>query len=161
MILCTVGTHQQPFDRLVIAMDQYAAGISERVIIQRGTTTYVPVNASHFKFTSYENLMSLYNQSRIIVSHAAAGAIITAINFKKPLIVVPRSTKYEEVIDDHQYQLAGALLRSGKAVAVYRLDQKELNKALLTVSRKVLQSNKSDQLVQSLGQVFNKSARSR
>jgi len=142
-------------------MDQYAAAKRERVIIQRGTTTYVPDHASHFKFTSYENLISLYNQSRIIVSHAAAGAIIIAMNLKKPLIVVPRSTKYEEVIDDHQYQLAEALHRSGKALALYRLDQKELHKALLTVSQIVLQSSKPDQLVKSLGQVLNKSARCR
>ena len=42
MIFVTVGTHEQPFDRLVKYMDGWAAEHDEKVIIQTGFSTYEP-----------------------------------------------------------------------------------------------------------------------
>ncbi|MBN1993410.1 MAG: beta-1,4-galactosyltransferase [Anaerolineae bacterium] len=118
MILVTVGTHNQGFDRLVQAADELAAELDERVIIQRGSSTYRPKHAEYFDFATSQRMVELTQAARIIVMHAAAGAIITALRQGKPLVVVPRLKQFGEVVDDHQQQLATALQARGQAVVV-------------------------------------------
>jgi UDP-N-acetylglucosamine transferase subunit ALG13 len=118
MILVTVGTHDQNFDRLVETMDRLATTLEEPVIIQRGSSSYLPVHTEHFEFTSYERMQELTQEARVVVSHAAAGAIILVLSKGKPLVLVPRLARYGEAIDDHQKQLAIALERKGQAIAV-------------------------------------------
>jgi beta-1,4-N-acetylglucosaminyltransferase len=115
MILVTVGTHHQGFDRLVQAMDDYAATTSEPVVIQRGSSAYVPRHARSFTFADYETMESLNREARLVVAHAAAGAVLLAIRLGKPLVVVPRLRGYGEHMDDHQRQLAAALAERRRA----------------------------------------------
>ena len=145
MIFCTVGTHSQPFDRLVIAMDQYAAATDEKVIIQRGSSTYIPQHAEHFEFISYEEIQELYERARVVVAHAAAGAVILALNLDKQLIVVPRLQRYGEHIDDHQHQLARSLHEEEKAFLLETPTPERISNVLtqntrivITPSRRVL-----------------------
>jgi len=49
------------------------------VIIQWGSSTYQPQHARQFRFTSSQQMIELTQQARVIVTHAAAGAIITAL----------------------------------------------------------------------------------
>ena len=48
MILVTVGTHPQGFDRLVRPMDELAALLEEEVIIQFGSSSYEPSTPGAF-----------------------------------------------------------------------------------------------------------------
>lgn len=130
MILVTVGTHSQGFDRLVRAMDEVAAELNERVAIQRGSGTYEPLHAEHFRFTSAAELERLTQEARIIVAHAAAGTILLALQHNKPLVLVPRLQRFGEHLDDHQLQLAAALADEGKAVAVHEVSPIALRPAL-------------------------------
>jgi UDP-N-acetylglucosamine transferase subunit ALG13 len=130
MIFVTVGTPLQPFDRLVKVADDFAAQTDEAVIIQAGTTTYEPLHAEHFRWTNSETMEKLTQESRIVITQASAGAVIFAIKFKKPLIVVPRRHKYREHYNDHQYQLALALQEGGQAVLVENITVDELKKAI-------------------------------
>lgn len=109
MILVTVGTHTDGFCRVVEAMDRIAVQIDEEVVMQIGTTPYRPHTARWFTFTTQKEMEALCEQARVIVSHAGAGSILTALRHKKPLIVIPRLQKYGEHIDDHQLELAEAL----------------------------------------------------
>jgi len=118
MILVTVGTHTQGFDRLVRAADELAATIDEPVIIQHGCSTYIPQNAEHFQLTTSQHMLELTRKARIVITHAAAGTIITCLREGKPLVVVPRLKRFEEHLDDHQQQLADALAVVGKVVSV-------------------------------------------
>ena len=115
MIFVTVGTAQQPFNRLIKAVDDFASQTDEAVIIQAGTTTYLPLHAEYFRWTSFYNMEKLTRESRIVITQASAGAIIMASKFGRPLIVVPRLSKYGENFNDHQYQLALALQANGQA----------------------------------------------
>ena len=126
MILVTVGTHSQGFDRLIKAMDQLAAEIDERVVIQRGSSTYLPQHAEHFQWTSSQQMEQLTDNARVVVAHAAAGAIILALRLGKPLVVVPRLRYYGEHFDDHQKQLAAAIASQGRAIVIYDLDSAAL-----------------------------------
>jgi beta-1,4-N-acetylglucosaminyltransferase len=118
MILVTVGLHDQGFERLVRVADELASTLSEEVIIQFGSSKYTPKSAKHFSFTSSEQMENLIREARIVITHAGAGTILMTLRECKPIIVVPRLKKYNEVFDNHQLQLTRALAESGKAVAV-------------------------------------------
>jgi len=109
VIFVTVGSHYQGFDRLIKKMDEIAGKIDEKVIMQIGHTEYKPVNAEYFDFTDYSRMKQLNKEARVVVSHAGVGSIITALEEKTPLIIVPRKKMYSEVIDDHQFEIAEAL----------------------------------------------------
>lgn len=128
MILVTVGMHFQGFDRLIKRMDELAKGMDEDVIMQIGCTAYEPQNAEYFRFTSTARMKELTRQADLVVSHAAAGAIITGLKCGAPLIVVPRLKRFAEHADDHQVQLAEVLSREGRVRAVH--DVRDLKEAL-------------------------------
>ena len=127
MIFVTVGTHYQGFDRLIEKMDQIAAKIDEKVIMQIGYTNYKPKNAKWFKFLEYDEINNLYKEAELIVSHAGAGTLLDSLNSKKPIIIVPRLKKFGEHIDNQQIELAEALDNTNKVVAVYDIEDLEDN----------------------------------
>jgi beta-1,4-N-acetylglucosaminyltransferase len=130
VILVTVGNHVEPFDRLIKGMDELAAQIDEEIVIQTGHATYEPQYARHFHFTSGQEMQDLTRAARVQVSHAGSGSILSALRMGKPLVVVPRRLKYHEHIDDHQLQLAGAVEKQGKLVAVHEPTPQALRDAI-------------------------------
>jgi beta-1,4-N-acetylglucosaminyltransferase len=130
MILVTVGNHIEPFDRLIRGMDELAARLDEEVVIQTGHCSYEPTHAHHFQFTSGIEMQELTQVARVQVSHAGSGSILTALRMGKPLVVVPRRLKYHEHIDDHQLQLAYAVEKQGKLVAVHEVSPEDLMAAI-------------------------------
>jgi UDP-N-acetylglucosamine transferase subunit ALG13 len=118
MIFVTVGTHNKGFDRLVRAMDELARDLDEPVIIQRGSSQWLPQHAQSFEFASSEQIAAYVQQCRVMVCHAAAGSAMQAIAADKPLVLVPRLRRFAEHIDDHQLDIATALDALGRAVSV-------------------------------------------
>ena len=104
MIFVTVGTHPDPFTRLVKHMDQLAAQMKEGVIIQKGYTLYTPTSAEYFEWAP--TLDSYFKKARIVISHAAMSVIEFAKKYQKPVIMVPRQVRYKEHINDHQVEFA-------------------------------------------------------
>lgn len=102
MIFITVGTHEQPFNRLVEYMDKWALSHDEEVIIQTGYTKYEPSNCKWQNFYKQDVMDELTRRSRIIITHGGPSCYIESINFGKFPIVVPRRREFGEHIDDHQ-----------------------------------------------------------
>ena len=150
MILVTVGTNHQGFNRLVEAMDHVAASLNEHVVIQRGSSSYEPQHAEHFKFTTSKKIEQLTQQARIVVAHAAAGSALVTLLNQKPLIVVPRLQQFGEHIDDHQLQLAKALDGEHKAVAVLEPSLYALRAAIERVTTQPAKNRGATQLVHAL-----------
>lgn len=150
MILVTVGTHHQGFNRLVQAMDKVAESLNEPVVIQRGSSSYVPQHVEHFDFTSSQKMQQLTQEARIIVAHAAAGSALVTLLQQKPLIVVPRRQEFGEHIDDHQVQLANALHAEGKAIAVHKPSADSLLKAIERVTGQPVVNQGANQLIGAL-----------
>ena len=150
MILVTVGTHDQQFNRLVEGADRVASGLDERVIIQRGCSNYVPSFAEHFRWTSSQQMESLTEQSRLVISQASAGAVILAIRMEKPLILVPRLKRHRENHNDHQLQLAQALDDINRVVVVDEPTSSFLNSAIDHVAQKKYPHLGDNQLQQAL-----------
>jgi len=123
LIFVTVGSHYQGFDRLVKKMDEIAGKIDEKIIMQIGNTKYKPVNAEYFSFLeSFEEILRLNREARVVVSHAGAGSIVTALKEKTPVIVVPRLKKYDEHMNDHQLEIAKAMSENKNVTVVYDVE---------------------------------------
>jgi len=152
MILVSVGTHDVGFDRLVAAADQLADNWDEEIVIQRGSSSYVPRNASHFQWTSGEQMAQLTADARVLITHAAAGSIILGLQKQTPLIVVPRLQKHGECIDDHQLQLTKALSDQGRAIAVDVPTESSLRSALLAINDQQSGNHNNHQLVNAIRQ---------
>lgn len=150
MILATVGTHNHGFNRLVRPIDELAAELSERVIIQRGSSSFEPRHAEHFQWASGPRMEQLNREARIVVMHAAAGSILTALLLGKALVVVPRQQQHGEHIDDHQRQLAAALHAQGRAIAVYEPSKAALREAIRQAGQLEIRYQGSAQLVAAL-----------
>jgi UDP-N-acetylglucosamine transferase subunit ALG13 len=73
--------------------------------------------------------LDLNKKARLIITHAGVGSIITALRFRKPVIVVPRLKKFNEHVNNHQLQIAKAFEKEGKVVACY--DIKDLEKIII------------------------------
>jgi len=125
MIFVTVATHFQGFDRLIREMDLIAGKINEEVIAQIGSTKYQPKNIKYFTYIEEELILKLYKESRIIVTHAGAGTLLTILKYKKPVIIVPRLKKYNEHVDDHQLELAEVLKNKDNVIIVYDIENLE------------------------------------
>jgi UDP-N-acetylglucosamine transferase subunit ALG13 len=118
MILVTVGTQNPGFTRLVRLMDKLAGELEDQVLIQYGTSCYLPQFTSSFPFTSSDEMERLFSLARIIVTHAEIAAITQILKMGKPLIVVPRLKAYHEAYDDHQEKLARLLAETSKIVVL-------------------------------------------
>jgi beta-1,4-N-acetylglucosaminyltransferase len=130
MILVTVGMHNQPFDRLVRAADGLASLLGERVIIQRGVATHLPQFAQYVDFVDETQIVAWLSESRVIVSHAGAGSILGVLRAGKPLVLAPRTVRFGEHGDDHQFELAEAMARREWAVVVTDLSVETLSEAI-------------------------------
>ncbi len=106
-IFVTVGT--APFPRLVEMMDRYAGDSNRRVVIQLARTRYAPKHAEHFTFVERDEHEAYLKNAKIIVTHGGVGTILTALDYGKPMIIVPRLKEFNEGLDDNQLEIAGKM----------------------------------------------------
>lgn len=99
-----VGMHTAGFDRLVKALDEYAARHPERdVLIQKGSSPYQPRYARSFDFKPH--LRDEIAAAEAVVSQGSVG-FLDALRAGKRLVVAPRLARFGEIIDDHQVRFA-------------------------------------------------------
>lgn len=107
MIFITLGSQKFQFNRLLIAIDELidSGDIVDEVFAQIGFSTYFPKNYPFKKFLDHDEFTKYMNDSSIVITHGGTGAIVGAIKNRKRVIAVPRLSKYEEHVDDHQLQI--------------------------------------------------------
>lgn len=102
MILLTIGT-QLPFDRLVEAIDGFAADHDEVIFGQIGKAAkYLPRNFEYCLTMRPKDFEEKFDMARVIVSHAGIGTILSGRKHGKPIIIVPRLAQFGEHRNDHQ-----------------------------------------------------------
>jgi len=106
MILVTVGTHHQAFDRLIDAAEAYAASSDERVVVQRGPSSRSAPHCEVHDWLPPARLDALAREARAVVTHAGPGSVLSALGAGAPVIVVPRDPARGEHVDDHQLRFA-------------------------------------------------------
>lgn len=106
MIFVTVG-HQMPFDRLIRAMDEWAGGLARGdVFAQIGRGEFQPKVIRATAFLSPGEFEKNMDEASAVVAHAGTGTIIAALQRGKPLLVLPRLSKFGETRNDHQVPTA-------------------------------------------------------
>jgi len=120
MIFMTVGT-QFPFDRLVKAVDEAVGerGVAEQVFGQIGAGSYRPKNFDSVPELEKSVFDKYFGEANSIISHAGMGSITMALESRKPLLVMPRLSKYGEVVNNHQFEIARKFEQAGYLLAVY------------------------------------------
>ena len=120
MIFVTVGTHEQPFNRLIKAVDDLVADgtITEEVIIQRGYSTYEPKHCKYYDLLPWDEMQKYNKEARIVITHGGPASFIDVLALGKTPIVVPRQAKYNEHVNDHQLEFARQLVERGVNIIV-------------------------------------------
>ena len=108
MIFATVGTHEDPFDRLVGELDRLV-GVKEvegPAHIQTGYATVVPAHCTHEKMMGFEAVQAAIATAKVVITHGGPASIMQALALGKVPIVVPRQARFGEHVDDHQCRFA-------------------------------------------------------
>lgn len=125
MIFVTVGTHEQPFNRLIKKVDDLVANgnIKEKVIIQTGFSTYSPKRCEAHKMMSFKEMQKKLRDARIVITHGGPSSFIEALQFGKVPIVVPRQEKFNEHVNNHQVDFTKLIAkRMNNIIPVYDIN---------------------------------------
>lgn len=125
MIYATVGKMPLGFDRLIKTADSLAASIGEKVFIQTGSSGYIPVNAAYKDFLTLPEAEAMQAEAEVIISHAGIGTIIGALRSGTPIIIMPRRKSLGEHFNDHQMEIAKAVIGRPGVEVVYEAAELE------------------------------------
>lgn len=126
MIFVTVGTHEQPFNRLIEKIDSLKKDnlIEDEIIIQTGFSTYEPKYCSWSKLFPYKQMWENVNNARIVITHGGPASFIMPLQVGKIPIVVPRQHQFNEHVNDHQVEFSKAVQnRMKNIITVIDIDQ--------------------------------------
>jgi anti-anti-sigma factor len=139
MILVTVGTEQYPFNALMDWVELLIKEgiINEEVTIQYGSSTSFPDDVKVTKVMPESKFRECIERSSAVISHCGEGTALLLEDFDKPYILVPRTSKFHEHVDDHQLEMADDLENQGVLIARSPADLAKFLK-LITISHKAL-----------------------
>ncbi len=111
MIFVTVGTEKYPFNRLmgwlqIFIQEGLIKPDEEQLVVQYGSCTVLPLGAKVYSVVPAARFKDLLSQARVVISHCGEGSIDVLRQMQRPYILVPRSFKFNEHVDDHQVELA-------------------------------------------------------
>lgn len=128
MIFVTVGT-DLPFDRMVRVVDEWARAVGGReVFAQIGETDWRPSYIAWSKFLQPPEFARRFAEAEVVVAHAGMGTILSALQWEKPLLVMPRRASLGEQRNEHQLATARHLSEMGKVSVA--MDEIELRSML-------------------------------
>lgn len=106
MIFASVGS-MLPFDRLVKAVDDWAAAHSDRqVFIQIGRGTYEPRHAPWTRIMPAEEYRERIRLASLFVAHVGMGSILQGLEERRQMLLLPRHQALKEHTTDHQLHTA-------------------------------------------------------
>jgi UDP-N-acetylglucosamine transferase subunit ALG13 len=106
VIFVTIGS-MFPFDRLVRAMDAWAAAHpGEEVLAQIGDGGFTPSHMRWLRRLDQDAFTGIAGRAEVIVAHAGMGSVITAGQVGTPIVVLPRQKDRGEHNTDHQLATA-------------------------------------------------------
>lgn len=120
MIFVTVGTHHDPFARLLDALDQLDPA---ELVVQYGPGEPPPGVARAEAFMPFEQMVECFREAERVVTHAGVGSILCASREGHTPLVVPRRGDLGEHVDEHQSELTRALAARGAVVPVWEVGE--------------------------------------
>jgi anti-anti-sigma factor len=119
MILVTVGTEQYQFDALmnwVELLRKYEL-INEEIIVQFGASTFFPNGAKVFKVLPESEFRGLIDNANLVIGHCGEGTAQILEGVDVPYVLVPRTDRFREHVDNHQMEMADAFEQKGTPIA--------------------------------------------
>ncbi len=125
MIFVMLGTQDKSFKRLLEAIEKQIIkkNITEKVIVQAGTTKYTSDKMEIFDLIPSSELKNYIKKSNLIITHGGVGSILDSLKLGKKVIAAPRLKKYQEHDNDHQKQIIKEFVKQG-----FILELKDFNK---------------------------------
>jgi UDP-N-acetylglucosamine transferase subunit ALG13 len=118
-----------PFDRLIRAMDDWAAKHPDvTVFAQIGDGIFEPAHVDFVRMMSPAEFTAKLRQSELIVSHAGMGTVISALQEGRKIVVMPRRAAAREATTNHQVDAIRWL--SGKLGVYAATDEAEIPKVV-------------------------------
>lgn len=111
MILVTLGTQQQQFNRLLTYIEK--CDIDDEIIVQAGHTKFESNKMKIFDFIDYEEMNGYIDKADLIITHAGTGSIISPLKKGKKVIVCPRKQALGEHVDNHQEEIVDVFFTEG------------------------------------------------
>jgi UDP-N-acetylglucosamine transferase subunit ALG13 len=130
MIFVTIGSAQEPFTRLMDAMDSLAPRLGEPVVMQTGFSGYQGRNTKCEGYITFGKMHAYIRESTLLVGHGSTGPVLMARRYGKPLVMVPRRPEFGETADAHPLEAARALEAKGSRMVEVVHDIADLEAAL-------------------------------
>jgi UDP-N-acetylglucosamine transferase subunit ALG13 len=107
-----LGNMDVPFQRLVDIVLESAEFLPKPILIQGKnirlkSISNVVIIVESLPFTEFNDILA---NSKVIISHAGVGSIVQSLKSGKRPILIPRRSKFNEHINDHQLILLEYLL---------------------------------------------------
>jgi UDP-N-acetylglucosamine transferase subunit ALG13 len=118
VIFVTLGTHGQPFLRLIRALEALPAG---DLVVQHGHSP-APGAGRAAAFMPFSEILEHIDAAETVITHAGVGSILCASRAGHTPVVVPRLRRFGEHVDDHQVELTRALADRGMVVPAWEPD---------------------------------------
>lgn len=123
MIFATVGTHEDPFDRLVLELERLQPLLGEEVVIQAGYTKVAAPHCTVSAMLDFRSVQDLMARARVVVTHGGPASIMQALAHGKIPVVVPRRSSFGEHVDDHQVRFTSRI--APRIVRVLEIEELE------------------------------------
>jgi len=137
MIFVTVGS-QLPFDRLIQTVDHWhAENKSITVFAQIGISNYAPQHIDFCQTMTPDIYHDYLQKANLVIAHAGMGTIISALEFGKTLILMPRLASQGEHRNDHQLATAKRFSDYFTNI-IFAYNEKELVDILKNLPEKVM-----------------------
>ena len=116
LVLLTIGTDHHKFDRIIGWIEDWHRDHPDTadVIVQYGSSR-APVDLESYERVPREELGALMQRAAVIVTHGGGGSITQCWRAGKLPIVVPRLSKLNEHVDEHQEAFGARLAEMGYA----------------------------------------------
>ena len=119
-ILVLLGTSHLSFERLTKALIDIKG---HEIYVQHGHTNLDP-RLSGISFMTRESLIHKIKWSDIVVSQGGVGSVLDVLECKKPVIIVPRLEKFDELVGD-QIEFSDFISSLGLARVCYNAENLE------------------------------------
>lgn len=128
-----------PFDRLVSAVDDWAAANpAHEVFLQIGDGQYEPKHAPWKRTMPHPEYYALLTGCDLFVAHVGMGSILQALELQKQTLLMPRLASLREHTTDHQLHTAARFRETPGILIVDEPD--ELQAAMNRLLENPLQS---------------------
>lgn len=128
MIFVTVGT-DHPFDRMMKVVDQWATDQDRHdVFAQIGEGGWKPSHIRYSEFLQPSDFKKYFTSASLIISHAGMGTILSALEYGKPILIVPKRASLGEHRSEHQLATARKMMDLANVNVAF--DESELRERL-------------------------------